>query len=154
MNWNWNFKWSNLFNLFLLEIFRVFRQTQFKIFDFQVITFIDFSKAFDSINRKKMFKILKAYGIPPTLLNTIIAMYTNTRAKVVSPDGDTDLFEITMGVLQGDTLAPFLFVIVLDYAMKKSNRWGKNRLMALQLNQQKAGESRPKPSRTWTSQTT
>ena len=61
-----------------------------------------------------MFKILKAYGIPPTLLNTIIAMYTNTRAKVVSPDGDTDLFEITMGVLQGDTLAPFLFVIVLD----------------------------------------
>ena len=85
-----------------------------------VITFIDFSKAFDSINRKKMFKILKAYGIPPTLLNTIIAMYTNTRAKVVSPDGDTDLFEITMGVLQGDTLAPFLFVIVLDYAMRKA----------------------------------
>ena len=25
-----------------------------------------------------------------------------------------------MGVLQGDTLAPFLFVIVLDYAMRKA----------------------------------
>ena len=85
-----------------------------------VITFIDFSKAFDSINREKMFKILKAYDVPPNLLKTIIAMYTNTRAKVVSPDGDTDLFEITMGVLQGDTLAPFLFVIVLDYAMRKA----------------------------------
>ena len=78
-----------------------------------VITFIDFSKAFDSINRDKMFKILEAYDVPPNLLRTIIALYTNTKAKVISPDGETDLFEIKMGVLQGDTLAPFLFVIVL-----------------------------------------
>ena len=54
-----------------------------------------------------MFKILKAYGVPPNLLNTIIALYTDTKAKVLSPDGETDLFEIAMGVLQGDTLAPF-----------------------------------------------
>ena len=67
-----------------------------------------------------MIKILKAYGIPPTLLRAIEAMYTNTKAKVVSPDGETELFDITAGVLQGDTLAPFLFVIVLDYAMRKA----------------------------------
>ena len=85
-----------------------------------VLTFIDFSKAFDSIHRGKMIKILKAYGIPPTLLRAIEAMYTNTKAKVVSPDGETELFDITAGVLQGDTLAPFLFVIVLDYAMRKA----------------------------------
>ena len=46
--------------------------------------------------------LVKAYVIPPTLLNNITAMYTNTRAKVASPDGDTELFKITMGVLQGD----------------------------------------------------
>ena len=85
-----------------------------------VLTFIDFSKAFDSINRETMFKILQAYGVPPNLLNTIRALYTNTKAKVLSPDGETDLFDIVMGVLQGDTLAPFLFVIVLDYAMSKA----------------------------------
>ena len=85
-----------------------------------VITFIDFSKAFDTIHRGKMIKILKAYGIPPTLLRAIEAMYTNTRAKVVSPDGETELFDITGGVLQGDTLAPFLFIIVLDYALRKA----------------------------------
>ena len=67
-----------------------------------------------------MFKILKAYGVPPNLLNTIIALYTDTKAKVLSPDGETDLFEIAIGVLQGDTLAPFLFVIVLDFAMRKA----------------------------------
>ena len=85
-----------------------------------VLTFIDFSKAFDSINREKMFKILRAYGVPPNLLKTIKALHTNTKAKVLSPDGETDLFDIVMGVLQGDTLAPFLFVIVLDYAMRKA----------------------------------
>ena len=85
-----------------------------------VITFIDFSKAFDSINREKMFSILKAYGVPPNLLKTIQTVYSNTKAKVMSPDGETDIFEILMGVLQGDTLAPFLFVIVLDYAMRKA----------------------------------
>ena len=85
-----------------------------------VFTFIDFSKAFDSINREKLFKILKAYGVPPNLLATIKALYTNTKAKILSPDGETDVFEIMMGVLQGDTLAPFLFVIALDYVMRKA----------------------------------
>ena len=62
-----------------------------------------------------MFAILKAYGIPPNFLGAIKATYNYLRAKVVSPDDDTDYFKITAGVMQGDALAPFLFVIVLDY---------------------------------------
>ena len=65
-------------------------------------------------------RILKAYGIPPNLLQAIEKMYTNTKAQVISPDGETEMFDITTGVLQGDTLAPFLFIIVLDYAMRKA----------------------------------
>ena len=42
-------------------------------------------------------------------------MYENTKARVLSPDGETELF-----VLQGDTLAPYLFAIVLDFAMRKA----------------------------------
>ena len=81
---------------------------------------IDFKKAFDSIHRGKMMRILKAYGIPPNLLRAIEKMYSNTKAKIVTPDGETDMFEITAGVLQGDTLAPFLFIIVLDHALRKA----------------------------------
>ena len=65
-----------------------------------------------------MLKILKAYGIPDLIVETIGKMYEYTRAKVISPDGETDLFDILAGVLQGDTLAPYLFVIVLDYALR------------------------------------
>ena len=85
-----------------------------------IITFIDFKKAFDFIHRSKMMKILQAYGIPPNLLQAIHTMYTNTKAKVTSPDGETELFDITAGVLQGDTLAPFLSIIVLDYALRQA----------------------------------
>ncbi|KXJ07950.1 hypothetical protein AC249_AIPGENE26468 [Exaiptasia diaphana] len=44
----------------------------------------------------------------------------NARSMVRSPDGDTDFFDITAGVLQGDTLAPYLFIIWLDYVLRKA----------------------------------
>ena len=47
-------------------------------------------------------------------------LYKNSRSMVRSPDGDTDFFDIVAGVLQGDTLAPFLFILCLDYALRTS----------------------------------
>ena len=41
----------------------------------------------------------------------------NYSAVVFTPDGPTWVFDVTAGVLQGDTLAPFLFIMVLDYVM-------------------------------------
>ena len=47
-------------------------------------------------------------------------MYSNTTAQVLSPVGNTEFFEILAGVLQGDTQAPYLFLIVLDYTMRQA----------------------------------
>ena len=47
-------------------------------------------------------------------------LYRNTNVKDCSPDGDTDYFDIVAGVLQGDTLAPYLFIICLDYVGRTS----------------------------------
>ena len=47
-------------------------------------------------------------------------LYRNTKVKVCSPDGDTDYFDIVAGILQGDTLAPYLFIICLDYVLRTS----------------------------------
>ena len=43
-----------------------------------------------------------------------------TKVKVRSPDGDTDYFDIVADILQGDTLAPYLFIIWLDYVFRRS----------------------------------
>ena len=81
-----------------------------------------------------MEKIILAYGLPKetvaaiTILyrNTketvaaITILYKNTNVKVHSPDGDTEYFDIVAGVLQGDTLAPYLFIICLDYVLRTS----------------------------------
>ena len=83
-----------------------------------VLTFVDFSKAFDSIHRGKLMQILQAYGIPDSIVSAINILYEDTMAQVLSPDGDTEFFKILAGVLQGDTLAPFLFIVALDYAMR------------------------------------
>ena len=47
-------------------------------------------------------------------------LYRNTKVKVRSPDGDTDYFDIVAGVMQGDTLALYLFIICLDYVLRTS----------------------------------
>jgi len=83
-----------------------------------VLTFIDFRKAFDTIHRGKLMEILRAYGVPGKIVSAIAATYSETWAKVRTPDGDTEPFQILAGVLQGDTLAPFLFIVALDYALR------------------------------------
>ena len=50
----------------------------------------------------------------------IMILKRNTKVRVRSPDGDTDFFDIVAGFLQGDTLAPYLFIICLDYVLRTS----------------------------------
>ena len=84
------------------------------------LCFVDFRKAFDSISRQAIFVILPLCGIPEPTVEAIKSLYINTEATVITPDGETEFFEITAGVLQGNTLAPFIFMIVLDYIVRLS----------------------------------
>ena len=77
---------------------------------------VHFTKAFDSIHRGKMEQILLAYGLPEETVAAIMMLYRNTKVKVCSPDGDTDYFNI----VAGDALAPYLFIICLDYVLRTS----------------------------------
>ena len=67
-----------------------------------------------------MIRILKSYGIPHSIIHAIALTYKYTYAKVLTPDGETESFQITKGVLQGDILVHFLFVITLDYNMRQA----------------------------------
>ena len=63
-------------------------------------------------------------------------MYQDTRSMVCSPDGDTDFFDISAGVLQGNTLAPYIFIICLDYVLRKA--LDKNNELGFTLTKQKS----------------
>ena len=61
------------------------------------------------IDSANMMKILTAYGIPQRIVQAVNVMYCNKRAKVVGPDRDTEQSMLLAGVLQEDTLAPYIF---------------------------------------------
>ena len=84
------------------------------------ILLVDFAKAFDSIHRGKMEQILLAYSLPKETVAATMMLYRNTKVKVGSPGGDTDYFDITAGVLQGDTLALYIFIICLENVLRMS----------------------------------
>ena len=61
--------------------------------------------------------ILRGYGIPARIVQSISDVYDNTSAKVLTPDGETDTFPILAGVLQGDNLASSLSSSTTPYVV-------------------------------------
>ena len=64
-----------------------------------------------------MEQILLTYGLLKETVSAIMILYKNTQVKFRLPDGDTDFLDIGTCVLQGDTLATYLFIICPDYVL-------------------------------------
>ena len=82
--------------------------------------FIDYVKAFDCVDHKKLWKILQAMGIPdyPTCL--LRNLYAGQEATVRTGHGTTDWFQIGKGVCQGCILSPSLFNLYAEYFMRNA----------------------------------
>ena len=84
------------------------------------ILFFDFTKAFYNIHRGKRDQILLAYDLPKETIAAIMMLNRNTKVKVCSLDGNADYFDIVAGLLQGDTLALYLFFNCIDNVLRIS----------------------------------
>ena len=84
------------------------------------IAFIDFEKAFDSLHRESLWKILRNYGIPYKVVNIIQALYENFECRVIHDNKLTEAFEVKTGVKQGCILSPLLFSLAIDWIMLKT----------------------------------
>ena len=65
-----------------------------------------------------MLQELKVYAIYEKFVDAIGFMREGTQARVITPDGETKFVNIMTGVLRGDTLASYLFAIILNYKLK------------------------------------
>ena len=81
------------------------------------INFIDLEKAFDSIHRKSLWKILRHYGIPEKLVRLQIKSYLRLQITSYLRHG-AHLFRNR--VKQGCILSAFFFILGIDWIMKKS----------------------------------
>jgi hypothetical protein len=82
--------------------------------------FVHFSKAFDSVNWDYIRAILVAYQVPELLIRAIMSLYEGAQARVKVNGELSLLFELLRGILQGDTTAPYLFIIVADYILRRA----------------------------------
>uniref|UniRef100_A0A914URD9 Reverse transcriptase domain-containing protein n=1 Tax=Plectus sambesii TaxID=2011161 RepID=A0A914URD9_9BILA len=84
------------------------------------INFIDFKKAFDSIHRESLWNILHLYGIPRKFIAAFQSLYHHSNCCIKTGTGHTEFFAIETGVRQGCILSPFLFLVALDFIMRKA----------------------------------
>ena len=82
--------------------------------------FIDYDKAFDTVDHNKLWKILKEVGIPKHLTCLLRNLYAGQEATVRTGHGAMDWFQIGKGVCQGYILSPCLFNIYAEYIMRNA----------------------------------
>ena len=70
--------------------------------------FIDYAKAFDCVDHKKLWKILKEMGTPDHLTCFLRNLCAGQEATVRTGHGTTDWFQIGKGPCQGCILSPCL----------------------------------------------
>jgi hypothetical protein len=84
--------------------------------------YVDFSKAFDCVNRDALWRILAVYGVHPKLITLLKALHTDSTAAVRIAGQVGSSFATTSGVRQGCVIAPALFNIFLDFVVRKALR--------------------------------
>lgn len=82
------------------------------------LAFIDFRKAFDSLDHDFMLVALRNQGVPNTYIKLIQEMYTNLKGRILT-EREGEYFEIKKGVKQGDPLSPALFCCALEEIFRK-----------------------------------
>ena len=76
--------------------------------------FVDFKKAFDTVPRHLLWKVLEEMGVHGRILDIMKSMYAHDSAAVRSSEGISAIFRCLLGVKQGCPLSPTLFGLYVD----------------------------------------
>ena len=84
------------------------------------LCFIAYTKAFDDVNRNKLWKILQETRVPDHLTCLLRNLYAGQEARVRTGHGKTDWFQIGKGVRQGCILSSCLFNLYTENTMRNA----------------------------------
>nr|VZI00951.1 unnamed protein product [Spirometra erinaceieuropaei] len=72
-------------------------------------TFVDLTKAIDTVNREGLWKIMQKFGCPERFTQMVRQLHDGMIARVTDNGAVSEAFAVTNGVKQGCVLAPILF---------------------------------------------
>ena len=78
------------------------------------MTFVDLTKAFDTVSREGLWKIMSKFGCPDRFVNIVRQFHDGMMARVLDDGNASDPFQVTNGVKQGCVLAPTLFSLMFS----------------------------------------
>ena len=77
------------------------------------IAFIHLTKAFDTVNRDLLWRVLRKFGCPPHFFSILREFHAGTSARVVQGREMSKNFAVNTGVKQGCVLVPVIFNLFL-----------------------------------------
>jgi Reverse transcriptase (RNA-dependent DNA polymerase) len=87
------------------------------------VIFADLIKAFDTANHELLFALLPQYGVPPKLTRIIRQLYTDMFVNLEYKKEKREI-PYTLGVQQGDNMAPVLFLFLMQaFAETLEQNW-------------------------------
>ncbi|BHF67956.1 hypothetical protein SprV_0301098500 [Sparganum proliferum] len=85
-------------------------------------TFVDLTKAFDTVNREGLWKIMQKFGCPERFIQMVRQLHDGMMARVTDNGAVSEAFAVTNGVKQGCVLAPTLFSLMFSAMMMDAYR--------------------------------
>ncbi|BHF85746.1 hypothetical protein SprV_1002891800 [Sparganum proliferum] len=85
-------------------------------------TFVDLTKAFNTVNREGLWKIMKKFGCPERFIQMVRQLHDGMMARVTENGTVSEAFAVTNGVKQGGVLAPTLFSLMFSAELMDAYR--------------------------------
>ena len=90
--------------------------------DNSLTLFIDYYKAFDTIEHSFLFNTLDFFGLGSYFKSAIQTLYNRYSSSVKLLNGTTHSFNIKRGIKQGDPIASFLFLLIMQTMVLHINK--------------------------------